>query len=137
LRHRDPPALGVAVGTRKGARTAPWPTLLETAFPAHETFLEDAPRIRRLHTPRYEDFAAEPVRSLAAVAAFLGLDGEVPAGAVQAQHSAGHARTWRQCQTSANPLPRARHRALRPRFAGRAAAVGYDTDAAERRAPPA
>src|SRR5262249_59085319 len=126
LRHRDPPALGVAVGTRKGARTAPWPTLLETAFPAHETFLEDAPRIRRLHTLRYEDFAAEPVRSLAAIAAFLGLDGEVPAGAVQAQRSAGYARTWRQWQTSANPLLRARHRRLCRRFGARAARFGYD-----------
>ena len=125
----------VALGTKKWARTTSWPALLENWFTAHETFLEDATRIRRLHTLRYEDFVADPVASLADVAAFLGLDGEVPSGAVQAQRSAGYARTWRRWQASANPVLRARQRRLCHRFGARAARFGYDMRDLDARTP--
>ena len=109
----------VALGTKKWARTTSWTTLMANWFAAHETFLEDATRIHRLHAVRYEDFAADPARVLAEIAAFAGLDGEVPSDSVQAQRSVRYAQIWHGWERSANPWLRARHRRLCRRFGAR------------------
>ena len=44
---------------------------------------------------KYEHLVAAPERTLAEIAGFLGLDGEIPAGGIDTRRSAAYERQWR------------------------------------------
>jgi hypothetical protein len=63
--------------------TQPWGgdpvhRLVEHWLRAHELFVEDVPRLARVHVLRYEDLVADPDSTLGRVFAFLGLDDPSP-----------------------------------------------------------
>jgi Sulfotransferase family len=63
--------------------TQPWGgdrahVLIEHWLRAHELFLEDVPRLRRVHILRYEELVADPDAVLGRVFDFLGLDDPSP-----------------------------------------------------------
>ena len=118
----------VSLSTKKWAPRRTYASVFENWFRAHETMRTDAPAIHRLHVITYEDLVAEPVAVLAGVAAFLELDGTLPAEMVQGGRSSKYEATWADWESSSNPLIRARMRRLRERFAERAAGFGYRFD---------
>jgi hypothetical protein len=61
---------------------------------AHRIFEADAPFLRRLLVVKYEHLVAGPERALAGIAAFLKLDGDIPAGGIDTRRSAGYERQW-------------------------------------------
>jgi hypothetical protein len=114
----------VALSTRKWARGRSLGGLLDHWFHAHRLLEEDAPHVEHLLVVKYEHLVAEPRRTLAGVAGFLGLDGEVPAGGIDPGRSAGYQRRWREL-AEGGPLRRARSRSLRRRYQAAAEHYGY------------
>ena len=86
----------VSLSTRKWARLRSVGALLDHWFAAHRLFEEDAPHLRHLLVVKYEHLVGEPERTLAEIAAFLDLDGEIPAGGIDTRRSAGYERQWRE-----------------------------------------
>jgi Sulfotransferase family len=116
----------VTLSTRKWARRMTLGRLAEHWFQAHDLFLADAPRLRRLHVVKYEDLVAAPEQTLAGVARFLELDGPIPTGTLQPGRSSSYERTWQEWAGSAKPWQRLAYRRLCRRYGERARRYGYD-----------
>jgi Sulfotransferase family len=86
----------VSLSTRKWARLRPLGALLDHWFCAHRLLEEDAAHLRRLLVVKYEHLVGDPQRTLAEIAAFLGLEGEVPAGGLDRRRSDGYRRQWQE-----------------------------------------
>jgi len=84
----------VSLSTRKWARLRPLGALLDHWFAAHRRLEQDAPFLRHLLVVKYEHLAADPQATLAGIAAFLGLDGDIPAGGIDPGRSATYRRRW-------------------------------------------
>lgn len=118
----------VALSTSRWAQTTPLRRLIEHWLTAYETFLADAAYLPAVHVVRYESLVAEPERTLAELAAFLGLDGPVPAGSLQRHRSDAYERRWAQLCRSRLPW---RHRSvgrIRGELGPRIAGFGYDVN---------
>ncbi len=126
----------VSLSTKKWAPRRTYASVFENWFRAHETMRADSSAIDRLHVITYEDLVARPVEVLADVAAFLGLDGTLPADMVQGGRSSSYEATWAAWESSSNPLVRYRMRRLHARFADRAASFGYRFDDLSSAYPP-
>ena len=72
----------VSLSTRKWARRRPLGTLLDHWFAAHRRLEQDAAFLRRLLVVKYEHLVADPQGTLASIAAFLELEGEIPADGI-------------------------------------------------------
>jgi hypothetical protein len=119
----------VSLSTQKWAGpTTGLGDLLDHWFRAHETFLDDAARLRHVHLVRYEDLVAEPSRTMAGVADFLGLDTRFDTTAVDGSRSDGYLAAWGELLHSGSPVTRHRVERLRERYADRMARFGYDFD---------
>ena len=113
----------VSLSTRKWARLRSLGALLDHWFAAHRLFEEDAPFLHHLLVVKYEHLVADPRRTLAEIAAFLELDGEIPADGIDTRRSATYERQWAELvqrrplapRTLPRPLPppRARRQPLR------------------------
>jgi hypothetical protein len=114
----------VSLSTRKWARLRSLGALLAHWFAAHRTFEEDAAFLHRLLVVKYEHLVADPEATLAGIAAFLELDGEIPAGGIDTRRSATYERQW--AELSAGGLwRRERFRSLCRRHEPAAAHFGY------------
>lgn len=114
----------VALSTKKWRRSVPLPGLLDNWFSAHETLLGDLSGLRAARVVKYEELVAAPRQTLAQLAEWLGLSGEVPAGGMR-DASAGYAELWRRWSGSRAPWRRAEYSRLVDRYEQRANAFGY------------
>jgi len=114
----------VSLSTRKWARLRPLGALLDHWFVAHRRLEADAPCLRHLLVVKYEHLVADPERTLAGIAAFLELDGEIPAGGIDTRRSATYERRWAEL-AAAGPWGRRRFQALCRRHEPAANHFGY------------
>jgi hypothetical protein len=114
----------VSLSTRKWARLRSLGALLEHWFAAHRTFEEDAAHLRHLLVVKYEHLVADPAGTLAGIAGFLELDGEIPAGGIDTRRSATYERQWAEL-AGGGRLRRERFRSLCRRYEAAAAHFGY------------
>jgi Sulfotransferase family len=84
----------VSLSTRKWARLRSLSALLDHWFAAHRTFEEDAAFLHHLLVVKNEHLVADPEGTLAEIAAFLELDGAIPAGGIDTRRSATYERQW-------------------------------------------
>jgi hypothetical protein len=124
----------VSLSTRKWARLRPLGALLDHWFAAHRRFEADAPFLRHLLVVKYEHLVADPQRALAGIAAFLELDGDIPAGGIDTRRSASYERRW-QALATASPWRRRRFRSLRRRHEPAANHFGYSLHDLDRADP--
>ncbi|HEU0102879.1 MAG TPA: sulfotransferase [Mycobacteriales bacterium] len=129
----------VALSTRKWVRRTTLPRLVEHWLAAHEILLADAPHVRALHVLSYEHLVADPAGTLEGVRDFLGLDGDIPAGSVDARRSSRYEQEWAALRTSRNPWHRRQVRRIETQLGDRVRRFGYDLDdlSAARGFPPA
>jgi hypothetical protein len=114
----------VSLSTRKWARLRSLGALLEHWFAAHRTFESDAPNLRHLLVVKYEHLVADPAGTLAGIAEFLELDGEIPAGGIDTRRSATYERQWAEL-ADGGPWRRERFRSLCRRHEPAANHFGY------------
>jgi hypothetical protein len=114
----------VSLSTRKWARLRSVGDLLDHWFAAHRLFEEDAAFLRHLLVVKYEHLVGEPERTLAEIAAFLELEGEIPAGGIDTRRSAGYQRQWQEL-SEAGGWRRERFRSLCRRHEPAANHFGY------------
>jgi hypothetical protein len=114
----------VALSTRKWARRRTLGGLLGHWFRAHRLLEQDAPFLDHLLVVKYEQLVRAPAATLARVAGFLGLDGDVPAGGIDRARSAGYERRWREL-ADGGPLRRSRFGRLLRRYQAAAEHYGY------------
>jgi sulfotransferase family protein len=114
----------VSLSTRKWARLRSTGALLDHWFAAHRLFEEDAASLRHLLVVKYEHLVGEPERTLAEIARFLDLDGEIPDGGIDRRRSATYERQWHEL-SQAGPARRERFRALCRRHEPAANHFGY------------
>jgi hypothetical protein len=114
----------VSLSTRKWARLRSLGALLEHWFAAHRTFEEDAAFLHRLLVVKYEHLVADPEATLAGIAAFLELDGEIPAGGIDTRRSATYERQWAEL-AGGGLWRRERFRSLCRRYEPAAGHFGY------------
>ena len=114
----------VSLSTRKWARLRSLGALLEHWFAAHRTFEEDAAHLRHLLVVKYEHLVADPGGTLAGIAEFLELDGEIPAGGIDTRRSATYERQWAEL-AGGGRLRRERFRSLCRRYQAAADHFGY------------
>jgi Sulfotransferase family len=114
----------VSLSTRKWARLRPLGSLLDHWFAAHRRLEEDAPFLRHLLVVKYEHLVADPERALAGIAAFLELDGDIPADGIDTRRSATYERRWADL-AAGPPWRRRRHHALCRRHEPAANHFGY------------
>jgi Sulfotransferase family len=114
----------VSLSTRKWARLRTLGALLDHWLTAHRIFEADAPFLRRLLVVKYEHLVADPERALAGIAAFLELDGDIPASGIDTRRSAGYERQWAEL-AGGGPLRRERFRSLCRRHEAAANHFGY------------
>jgi Sulfotransferase family len=114
----------VSLSTRKRARLRPLGALLDHWFTAHRLFEEDAAFLHRLLVVKYEHLVADPERTLAELAAFLELDGDIPADGIDTRRSASYERQWAEL-AGGGRWRRERFRALCRRHEPAANHVGY------------
>jgi Sulfotransferase family len=114
----------VSLSTRKWARLRSLGALLDHWFTAHRLFEEDARFLRHLLVVKYEHLVADPGRTLAEIATFLELDGDIPADRIDTRRSATYERQW-AARSDAGPWRRERFRALCRRHEPAANHFGY------------
>ena len=114
----------VSLSTRKWARLRSLGALLDNWFAAHRTFEEDAAHLRHLLVVKYEHLVADPSGTLAGIAEFLELDGEIPAGGIDTRRSATYERQWAEL-SGGGPWRRERFRSLCRRYQAAADHFGY------------
>ncbi|HEX5882849.1 MAG TPA: sulfotransferase [Actinomycetota bacterium] len=124
----------VSLSTRKWARLSSLGALLDHWFAAHRRFEDDAPFIHRLLVVKYEHLVADPERTLAEIAAFLELDGDIPTGGIDTRRSATYERQWADL-AAAGPWRRERFRGLCRRHEAAANHFGYSLLDLERADP--
>ena len=134
LRDGGPPPGHRQPVDRKWARLRSLGALLEHWFAAHRTFEEDAARLRQLLVVKYEHLVADPAGTLAGIAGFLELDGEIPAGGIDTRRSATYERQWAEL-AGGGPVRRERFRSLCRRYQAAAAHFGYSLVDLERADP--
>lgn len=112
----------VTLATRKWRRRTPLPRLMGHWFTAHATARDDLPSLARVHVVSYEWLLADPEATLAGVAQFLGLSGDLDPSTIKADSSAPYQRQWSEM------LDAGRRGATkaRERFAEQAGDFGYD-----------
>ena len=91
----------VSLSTRKWARLRSLGALLDHWFAAHRLFEEDAPFLHHLLVVKYEHLVADPRRTLAEIAAFLELDGDIPPTASTPAAAPPTNASGRTCPTAA------------------------------------
>jgi hypothetical protein len=114
----------VSLSTRKWARLRSLGALLGHWFAAHRTFEEDAAHLRRLLVVKYEHLVADPRGTLAGIASFLELDGEIPAAGIDTRRSATYERQWADL-AAGPPWRRRRFGSLCRRYEAAATHFGY------------
>jgi Sulfotransferase family len=114
----------VSLSTRKWARLRSLGALLDHWFAAHRTFEEDAAFLHHLLVVKYERLVTDPGATLAEIAAFLELDGEIPADSIDTRRSATYERQWAELATG-GPWRRERFRSLCRRHEDAANHFGY------------
>jgi hypothetical protein len=118
----------VALSTHKWVRRRRLSTPFGHWFTAHDLFEADAPHLAHVHVLKYEHLLAQPAEQLAELAAFLGLQGAVPADGLEAGRSGRYADRWQALAHDPLPWRRLERAALVRRFAERAAHYGYDLE---------
>ncbi|HEV3496784.1 MAG TPA: sulfotransferase [Actinomycetes bacterium] len=114
----------VTLSTRKWARLRSLGALLDHWFAAHRTFEEDADFLHHLLVVKYEHLVADPEGTLAGIAAFLELDGDIPAAGLDTRRSATYERQWSEL-AGGGPWRRERFRSLCQRHEEAANHFGY------------
>jgi Sulfotransferase family len=114
----------VSLSTRKWARLRSLGALLDHWFTAHRTFEEDAAFLHHLLVVKYEHLVADPEGTLAGIAAFLELAGDIPAGGIDTRRSATYERQWAEL-AGGGPWHRERFRSLCQRHEEAANHFGY------------
>lgn len=115
----------VTLSTRKWAPRVSPHRLMEHWTRAHDLFRADRPALRRVVVLHYEDLVHDPDPELARVSALLGLDGTVPAGAIQSTRSSTYADQW-TAMGRGRGWDRARRERIERDFSAAAARWGYD-----------
>jgi hypothetical protein len=124
----------VTLATRRWARLRPLGALLDHWFAAHRLFQEDAASLRHLLVVKYEHLVGQPERTLTEIAAFLDLEGDIPADSIATRRSATYERQWQQLSDVA-PWRRERFNALRRRHEPSANHFGYSLHDLDRADP--
>ncbi len=124
----------VALSTRKWARLRSLGALLDHWFAAHRTFEEDAASLHHLLVVKYERLVTDPEGTLAEIAAFLELDGQIPAGGIDTRRSATYERQWAEL-ADGGPWRSERFRSLCRRHEEAANHFGYSLLDLERTDP--
>ena len=114
----------VSLSTRKWVRLRSVGDLLDHWFAAHRLFEEDAAFLRHLLVVKYEQLVGEPERALGEIAAFLELEGPIPAGGIDTRRSATYQRQWQEL-SEARGWRRERFRSLCRRHEPAANHFGY------------
>lgn len=115
----------VTLSTRKWRKTASLASLFDNWFAAHQTLLGDLGRLTDVQVLKYEHLVQAPRPTLAGLADWLGLHGEVPAVGIHADASAGYEELWQRWAGSRVPWRRAEYARLVERYETRANAFGY------------
>jgi hypothetical protein len=116
----------VSLSTDKWLRMGSLHRSVEHWLTAHEIFAADAAALSRVHVVKYEELVADPGGALAAVAGFLGLEGEIPADAWRSDRSQRYEQQWDEMSRSV--LHRGQRRRVVRDFAERTASFGYDVE---------
>lgn len=93
----------VALSTGRWRRTSSLRRLVEHWLAGHETFLDDAPRVRALHVLKYEDLVRRPESTLGNLGHFLGLEGPIPHDTLQTHRSDAYEAAWQGLRDSRRP----------------------------------
>jgi hypothetical protein len=116
--------VAVAGATRKWAH-ASWGSLIRHWVTCHETFLADAPMLRRVRILRYEDFVASPDSCLGEIFDWLGLEPYTAGDGVVRDINLRYFEMWRR---RARVLGRIDRRLGMSRHDGAVARWGYSTN---------
>jgi len=117
----------VALSTEKWLHGRTLRTPMANWFAAHETFLDDSTRLHRVHVVKYEHLVEDASSGLAAIAAFLGLDGALSASLWQGNRSVAYEQRWAGMAVGASTQRWVRARLI-ARYTDRARAFGYDLE---------
>jgi hypothetical protein len=120
--------IAVAYATKKWSHTS-LRSLVRHWIQAHDRFLADAPHLDHVALVRYEDLVADPVRELAKLHSFLGLEPNDESQEVRSGLNAEYYRRWSQ----QGPRPRARGL---PRCVAKRAYTGHLARSFEQRVRP-
>lgn len=115
----------VALSTSKWSFGTPMRRLLEHWLRAHEIFMADVGKLRQVHVLKYEDLTRDPEPALAAVAAFLGLEGPIPPESLQTHRSSEYERRWSELATGGLPWRRRAFRRMCDQLEPRVREFGY------------
>lgn len=121
------------MATKKWAGRQSLESLLDHWFHCHQVLQQDAPGLRSLRVVKYEWLCADPVKSLAELADFAGLDGALDSTKVHDRASDVYVREWRAMLESRAGRRSARQ--LIDRFEGSMDAFGYSFDDLSRSNP--
>jgi hypothetical protein len=114
----------VTLATRKWRRRSSLPKLMENWFQGHEVARDDLAQLQRVHLVSYEWLLAEPKSTIAEVADFLSMPGEIDVSAVDSSSSDVYETQWREQLAAGQRGATKAHL----HFAERAKAFGYDLD---------
>lgn len=114
----------VTLATRKWRRRTSLPHLMQNWFAGHEVARDDLPHLHRVHVVSYEWLVSEPKSTIAEVAEFLSLQGEIDVSSVDASSSDLYQAQWRELLATGNRGARKAQRLN----AATAAGLGYDLD---------
>jgi hypothetical protein len=105
VRHPAPVALGTydALASFGAAGDLTIADLIEHWLICHETFLGDAPQLRREMTLKYESLIARPQETLNDISTFLGLPPHPNAEPMEAGRNDGYIEEWREQGHNADP----------------------------------
>ncbi len=118
----------VGLSTSRWTRRTPLRRLIEHWLTAHETFLADAPHVRRLKVVHYEHLVREPAVVLHDIGASLGLRGPLPRAGVDTWRSLTYEEQWAALRASRHPLHRRALGRIEDELGERIRRCGYDLD---------
>ena len=125
--------IAVSYATQKWSETS-LESLLEHWLVCHETFLEDAPHIRKLVLVRYEDFVGDPAGVVGRIQERLGLAPSEAAFKARTGINDDYFKRWK---ARLKPRQKRKHAELAGRFEERTNRFGYSLVEPERDAEPA
>jgi len=120
----------VTLATRKWRRRTSLPKLMENWFAGHDVARDDLPHLKHVHLVSYEWLLADPKSTMADLAEFLSMRGEVDVGRVDVSGSDVYETQWRELLAAGHRGATKAHRL----YDERAKTLGYDLDDL-RRAP--
>lgn len=88
---------------RRTGRQASLALAAEHWFAGHRLLLDDLPHVRQAHVLRWEDLVTDPAASLAGIAAFVGVEGDVQTPDLDAANDEKYLEQWGRMTAATRP----------------------------------